>query len=146
MYENIVKIISMENPHKEFSYYETSKHLKKLFRQLYTYKAKLKKDNIQYKGEDIKSCSILATSFNISESFRQRNIEYDKEQGRDSLDVFINKVFQLGYSVGYENSKDDNSFMISFAQETLENMKKIENTELNPELKDKIKKLWEELN
>lgn len=131
-----------ENPHKDFSYSDTSKQLKKLFRQLYTYKSKNKIDNITYKGEDIKSNSILSTSFKISDSFTPSKIEYDKNQGRDSLDVFINKVFQLGYSVGYEKCKDDHSSQIMLARETMEKRK---NLELSSDVREKIQNMWENL-
>ena len=132
-----------DNPHKDFSYSDTAKQLKKLFRQLYTYKSKGKTDGIIYNGEDIKSSSILATSFNISKSFTPESFEYNKNQGRDSLDVFINKVFQLGYSVGYENCKDDHSSQLMLAREVMEKRTPIE---LSSEVSKKINDLWKNLN
>jgi len=135
-----------KNPHKDFSYSDTAKQLKKLFSQLYTYKAKGKIDNITYKGEEIKSGSILATSFNISDSFKPESFEYNKNQGRDSLDVFINKVFQLGYSVGYETFREDNKFMLSLAEEKMNDIRKSQKKEISPEVKEQVMNMWKNIN
>jgi hypothetical protein len=137
-----------ENPHKDFSYSETAKQLKKLLLQLCTVKVKKKIEDVKYKGEEIKSCSILATSFTISKSFTEEQLKHDKEQGRDALDVFINKVFQLGFSVGYEHSIENHSFMISFAQEQLDKMKleRLETEKLKPEVLDRVKEIWKNCN
>jgi len=112
----------MANPHQNFSYEKAAKDLKHLFNQLFTYKAK-SIIKVEYNGEDIKSSSVTTTSYKISESFSSRNIEYDKEQGRDSLDVFINKVFQLGYSVGFENAKEQYKFLADIGTQRLEELK-----------------------
>lgn len=93
--------------HKDFRYDKAAKDLKKLLLQLAQVEIK-KNSKIDYKGVDIESSSILATSNNIKSSFTEEQIALDKERGRDVIDTFINKVFQLGYSVGYEKSEEDN--------------------------------------
>lgn len=132
-----------ENLHKNFSYEKTAKQLKKLLFQLCTVKVKKKIEDVKYEGEDIKSCSILSTSHTIAKSFTKEQLEYDKERDRDALDIFINKVFQLGYSVGYEKCKDDHSSQIMLAREVMEKRMPIE---LSSDVSKKINDLWKNLN
>jgi hypothetical protein len=134
-----------ENLHKDFSYGDTAKHLKKLLLQLCTVKVKKKIEDVKYEGDDIESSSILATSFKISESFTEKQLDYDKERGRDALDVFINKVFQLGYSVGYEKSKENYRSQIMLGRGTLEKSI-LKRKELSPEVIDKVKEMWKNIN
>lgn len=63
---------------------------------------------ITYKGPEIKSNKILAIDSNINDAFTEDSIEYQKEQGRDYLDIFINKVYQLGYGDGYDEANKMN--------------------------------------
>jgi len=53
----------------------------------------------KYTGPEITHCSILASDFNIKESLR--NLKHDEEQGRDTLDVVLIKIFQMGFQNGY---------------------------------------------
>lgn len=84
--------------HKNFEYDKAGKALRKLLNSI----LKEEKPSYSYKGPEILSSSILAADHNILDSFSEYNLEYDKERGRDVLDVFIRKVYQLGYSVGRE--------------------------------------------
>jgi len=126
----------MINPHNSFKYYKVEKHLKNLLLQLVIVKAKKIVEDVKYDGEDIKSHSVLKTSFKISETFSLENIKHDKDQGRDVLDMYINKVFQLGYSVGYEEGKESDTFLMEMHKEIIKELK-----ENISELKEEIKEL-----
>ncbi len=87
--------------HKDFSYTDAASELRKLLIQLlYIRKKSFKK--ISYKGPEIESNTVLISDRNIQDSFEKSNLKREKEQGRDVIDVFINKVYQLGLSVGHE--------------------------------------------
>ena len=104
--------------HKDFRYDKAAKDLRKLLLQLAQIEIN-KNPNIDYKGVDIESSSILATSNNIKYSFTEEQIAFDKERGRDVIDTFINKVFQLGYSVGYEKSEEENKIFKELVSKSL---------------------------
>lgn len=114
------------NPHKIFKYEKAGKDLRKLLEKIIDLKDNIKfqPDGIKYTGEDIKSSSILATSHTIKESFTKEQLEYEQERGRDMIDTFINKVFQLGYSVGYENQREENKMFREIVYKSLEKEKK----------------------
>lgn len=95
------------NKHKDFSLDKASHDLRELLNQiLVIINNKDKNPNkITYNGPEILSSSVLCCSPNISESFQQDSIDYNSERGRDLIDLFIMKVFQLGYSVGTEHER-----------------------------------------
>lgn len=115
-----------KHKHEDFVYEEAGAALRNLLYQLVSIKKKrLKK--ITYKGPEILSSSILASNPNIQDHFSMDGIEYDKEQGRDVIDIFINKVFQLGYSVGIEKERAQNAILVSMLEKTIETKNKIIN-------------------
>ena len=96
--------MSKKTPHKNFSYEPAGKALRKLLLQI----AEIKEKDVVpiYKGPDIESSSVLATNQDIKTSFIKESIEWNKDKGRDKIDTFILKVFQLGYSVGYTKGRE----------------------------------------
>lgn len=110
--------------HENFSYPKVEKELRDLLSQIAEVK---QRGNIKvlYEGEEILSASVLAISFNIQESFSRDNIKRSKEQGRDKIDIFINKVFQLGYSVGIESNRKYQTLLMTALDDLLKANKKI---------------------
>lgn len=82
--------------YKEVDFSKAMEDIKKMI--LDTHEVKQVKDGYEYNGEDITHHSILAISHTIKDSVTEKALAYDKEQGRDFLDVILSKVFQLGYS------------------------------------------------
>lgn len=97
--------MSGKNPHAGFDYSEAAKHLKDLLFQIATVKVNNKRSGIVYKGPEIKSSSILSVSRNIQDDFSKEGISNFSENGT-KLDLFILKVFQLGYSVATEEQRE----------------------------------------
>lgn len=102
--------------HENFNYSEAGESLRALLDDILNHP---KKHSHKYTGPEILSSSILASSANISESFKKEDLDYHKERGRDKLNVFINKVFQLGFSVGTEKTKNDLAPLINMMTKSL---------------------------
>lgn len=113
----------MENPHKDFDYSKAGKELKKLLMQIATVKVNNKRKGIVYNGPDIKSSSILSIDSSIKDTFSDAQLPKRLEQ-RTKLDLFINKVYQLGYSVGMEEMKSRSTLVDDLLKELKKDIKK----------------------
>lgn len=99
--------------HKDFRFDKAASAFKRVLEQIQ------KGQKIKYNGPEIESNSILVCSCNIKTSFQPEFIEKEKEQNRDEIDILIAKIFQLGYSVGYETNEENNKFYKALANEKL---------------------------
>lgn len=103
--------------HEDFRYEEAEKALIDLLKQIASVKCNTKR-SATYNGPEILSSSVLVTSPNIAESFTKDAIAYNRAAGRNKLQVFISKVFQLGYSVGYEKGCQSNKKLLELLSMT----------------------------
>ena len=110
--------------YKEVNFEKAMKDMKKMI--LETHDVKEIKKYYDYQGEDIKHHSILATNFNIHDSVSRKGMTHNRDQGRDLLDVILEKIFQLGYSQAKIVDGNDplRNFMIDFAEKQIENLSK----------------------
>lgn len=93
---------------------------------LATHEIKEIKKYYNYTGEEIKHHSILATCFNIHDSVSRDGMAHNREQGRDLLDVILEKTFQLGYTQAkiLDDNDSAKNFLIEFAQKQIEALSK----------------------
>jgi hypothetical protein len=89
-----------EKNRKDFSYYmdESKKCLLTNFGQeLYDEICNVKLVPINWEGDDITTCSILATTPSIKERFNKGWVEYFTERDYSMLDLLLQSIFHLGY-------------------------------------------------
>ena len=101
---------------------EAIQHLKYLLYQIA--EVKIKRKIPVYEGPDIESSSVLAVDTSIKDSFTVENIKYERERDRDVIDILLTKVYQLGFSVGYENSQEKHKSSLKLLNEMLKSKKK----------------------
>jgi flagellar biosynthesis/type III secretory pathway protein FliH len=65
--------------------------------------------SVDYNGVDIDEPVILAIDTTIKEAFTKEDLQRRKENGQNKLQVFINKLFQLGYAQGYKRAKEEHT-------------------------------------
>ena len=94
--------------YKKVDFSESIKDLTKLLLDTHNVKKKPNLDHYDYTGsQEIEHHSVTAVVSNIKESFTKDNLEYEKERGRNMLNVFISCAWRLGYSAAKIEGDDD---------------------------------------
>ena len=93
----------------EFDYSVVEQDMLKLLNKIATVRIK-SVQSVDYNGVDIDEPVILAIDTTIKEAFTKEDLQRRKENGQNKLQVFINKLFQLGYAQGYKTAKEEYAF------------------------------------
>lgn len=84
-----------------WSFEDISAPIVKAIRFAYNMQRKNKKKDVPWKGLLLTKNDLLACNFNIDESLKRTQLDYDKnEQGRDALTVIVGCAIRLGIEQG----------------------------------------------
>lgn len=104
---------------KPWKFEELCKAIRRSIEFAYQMERKNEGKSIPYDGPELTSSRILATSFNIKESFTDDGTEWcglrhSDERARDALDVIIGKALHLGMEQGWRILGEDQPMVALF--------------------------------